>query len=207
MASFRRLSRWVRNLAEAISKIFFDLIKEIQMNKKLLCAALVGGLSLAQPASAQDFDDRWYVTGSTGFNVQDNNRDTRDAPFAAIGVGKFFNPLWSLDAELNYQTPNADRNPNLNWSQYGISFDLRRHFVAEGRNWNPYAVMGLGYQRHEEEFDQSGLLGNPSQPSPGEREGGNVAGKFGLGLQGDLGRVGIRTELAYRLDAGGDRRG
>ena len=174
------------------------------MNKKLLCAALVGGLSLAQAASAQDFDDRWYLTGSTGFNIQDNNRDTRNAPFVALGVGKFINPLWSVDGELNYQNPNADRNQDLNWSQYGISFDVRRHFVAEGRNWNPYALMGIGYQRHEEEFDQSGLLGDPSQPSPGQREGGDIAGKLGLGLQGDLGRVGIRAELAYRIDADND---
>ena len=60
------------------------------MNKKLLCAALLGGLSLAQAAQAQDFDDRWYLTGSVGFNIQDNDRETRNAPFVALGVGKFF---------------------------------------------------------------------------------------------------------------------
>ena len=169
------------------------------MNKKLLCAALLGGLSLAQVASAQDFDDRWYLTGSAGFNIQDNDRGTRNAPFVALGLGKFVSPNWSIDGELNYQNPHVDRNQDLNWSQYGISFDARRHFIAEGRNWNPYVVMGLGYQRHEEEFDAF-----PNPNSPGQREGGNVAAKFGLGLQGDLGRVGIRTELAMRLDADND---
>ena len=49
------------------------------MNKKLLCAALLGGLGVAQAAGAQDFDDRWYLTGSTGINIQDNDRDTEDA--------------------------------------------------------------------------------------------------------------------------------
>ena len=39
------------------------------MNKKLLCAALLGGLGVAQAASAQDFDDRWYVAGSTGVQL------------------------------------------------------------------------------------------------------------------------------------------
>ena len=169
------------------------------MNKKLLCAALLSGLAVAQVASAQDFDDRWYVTGSAGMNIQDDARDTRNAPFGAIGFGKFFNPAWSFDVELNYQNPKVDRNQDLNWSQYGISFDVRRHFVAEGRNWNPYLLMGLGYQRHEEEFDNW-----PNPASPAQREGGNVAGKFGVGLQGDLGRVGIRTELAYRADADDD---
>ena len=165
------------------------------MNKKLLCAALLGGLSMVGTASAQEFDDRWYVTGTAGMNIQDNDRGTRNAPFGAIGVGKFINPYWSVDGELNYQNPNMDANQDLNWSQYGISLDMRRHFIAEGRNWNPYALLGLGYQRAEEEFDAF-----PSPDSPGQREDGNFAAKVGLGLQGDLGRVGLRTELAYRAD-------
>ena len=41
------------------------------MNKKLLCAALLAGLGMAQTVSAQDFDDRWYVSGGTGVNFQD----------------------------------------------------------------------------------------------------------------------------------------
>src|SRR5690606_15121337 len=53
--------------------------------------------------------------------------------------------------------------------------------------------MGLGFQRSEEEFDAF-----PSADSPGEREDGNMAAKLGFGLQGDVGRVAIRTELAYR---------
>jgi OOP family OmpA-OmpF porin len=171
------------------------------MNKKLLCAALLGGLCLAQAAHAQDFDDRWYLTGSVGFNIQDNDRDTRNAPFGAIGLGKFINPNWSIDGELNYQKPVWDSNQDLNWSQYGISFDLRRHFVAEGRNWNPYILMGLGYQREEIESDNF-----PNPDSPFEEEEGAVAGKFGVGLQGDMGRVGIRTELAYRAVAINDTR-
>lgn len=180
------------------------------MNKKLLCAALLSGLAVAQTASAQDFDDRWYLTTSAGFNLQDGARETRAAPFGTLGFGKFINQNWSLDGEFNYQNPRFDNqdlllNPNrplagraqnLNWSQYGVSIDLRRHFVSEGRNWNPYVLAGLGYQRSEEEFDAF-----PSPNSPGQREDGNLAGKIGGGLQGDLGRVGIRAELAYRLDA------
>lgn len=186
------------------------------MNKKLLCAALLCGLGVAQAASAQSFDDRWYITGSAGMNIQDSDRGTNDAPFAAVGVGKFLTPNWSVDGELNYQNPNlADSNacPNnangaicrpqdLNWSQYGVSFDLRRHFIREGRSWNPYLLMGLGYQRHEEEYDN---FVNPD--SPAKRDGGNVAGKLGVGLQADVGRVGIRTELAMRFDGDNDSMG
>src|SRR5688500_11149598 len=181
--------------------------KELKMNKKLLCAALLGGLSVVQVASAQDFDDRWYITGSAGVNIQDNSRGTRNAPFGTLGVGKFISPNWSLDGELNYQNPKNDENQDLLWSQYGISFDARRLFIAEGRNWNPYIVMGLGYQRAEEEFNPTDAR-IPARftrnGAPSQREEGSLAGKFGVGLQGDLGRVGIRTELAYRIDADND---
>src|SRR5690606_26186073 len=103
------------------SRIIPRIIKEHEMNKKLLTAALLGGLFAAQAASAQEFDDRWYLTGSVGFNFQDNERGTDDAPFGTIGLGKFISPVWSVDAELNYQNPSMDANEDLNWSQYGAS--------------------------------------------------------------------------------------
>ncbi|WP_344760277.1 porin family protein, partial [Luteimonas lutimaris] len=166
------------------------------MKIHVLSAALLAGLAFAQAANAQDFDDRWYLTGSAGFNVQDGDRGTRDATFGTLGLGKFVSPNWSVDGELNYQNPKFDRNRDLNWSQYGISLDLRRHFIAEGRSWNPYLLVGLGFQRSEEEADAF-----PNPNSPLEREDGNFAAKVGLGLQGTFtSRVAIRTELAYRAD-------
>ncbi|MCR6687302.1 OmpA family protein [Pseudoxanthomonas sp.] len=166
------------------------------MNKKLLTAALLGGLAMAQAASAQEFDDRWYLTGSAGFNFQDSARETRDAPFVGLGLGKFVSPNWSIDGELNYQNPHSDANSDLNWSQYGVSLDLRRHFVVDGRGWNPYLLFGVGYQKAEEEYDAF-----PSPDSPGQREDGNLAAKVGVGLQTTLDkRVGVRAEVAYRAD-------
>ncbi len=165
------------------------------MNKKLLCAALLSGLAVAQAASAQEFDDRWYLTGSVGINVQDNDRNTEDAPFGTIGLGKMISPNWSIDGELNYQNPSFENDPNLNWSQYGISFDLRRHFWLSNDTWHPYLLAGLGYQQAEEEYDAF-----PNPDSPGNREDGNFAAKLGAGLQADVGRVKVRTELAYRID-------
>ncbi len=104
--------------------------------------ALLAGLAFAQAAQAQSFDDRWYLSGSAGINIQDNDRGTRNAPFGTIGLGKMLNPNWSFDVELNYQNPRFDANQDLWWSQYGISFDARRHFMAEGRSWNPYVLVG-----------------------------------------------------------------
>src|SRR5512141_300862 len=154
------------------------------------------------------FDDRWYVTGSAGYNWQDSKRATKDIPFVTLGFGRFLNRNWSLDGELNYQIhPTFEGRANivnpdptlsgqdLNFDQYGVSLDLRRHFIAEGRNWNPYLLMGLGYQRSEEEYDNY-----PNPDSPQRYKSGNVAGKVGLGIQGDLGRVAIRAELAERFD-------
>ncbi len=171
------------------------------MKKTLLCAALLGGLSLAHVASAQEFDDRWYLSGSTGYNIQDGDRRTSDAPFAALGIGKFISPNWSVEGQLNYQNPSFDSgitgaNSHLNWSQYGISLDLRRHFINEGRGWNPYLLFGLGYQRSEEEYNAF-----PNTNSPGQREDGNLAAKLGAGLQGTFTkRVAVRAELAVRGD-------
>src|SRR5690606_23876716 len=171
------------------------------INKKLLCAAMLAGLGVAHGAAAQEYDDRWYITGSAGFNVQDNDRRTDDAPFLTLGFGKFVSPTWSVDAELNYQNPNWDANQDLNWSQYGISFDARRHFLAEGRSWNPYLLMGLGYQREEIELDNS-----PNADSPFQEEEGAIAGKLGVGVQGNTGRARLRAELAYRAVALDDTR-
>ena len=166
------------------------------MNKKLLCAALLCGLGVAQAANAQEFDDRWYLTGAVGYNLQDNDRGTNNTPFGTIGLGKFLSPNWSLDGDLNYPNPNFENNQDLNWSQYGASLDARYHFITEGRSWNPYVLMGLGYQRHEQEYNNF-----PSPNSPGRREDGNLSAKIGVGLQTTLAsRVGIRTELAYRGD-------
>ena len=165
------------------------------MNKKILCAALLGGLSLANTAMAQEFDDRWYLTGSAGWNQQDSDRRTEDTQFLTLGLGKFISPNWSLDGELNYQNPNFAFNQDLNWSQYGISMDLRRHFIQEGRGWNPYIVAGLGMQRSEEEY----VINSPD--SPAQRRDNNLAAKLGLGLQGTFDkRIAVRAEVAYRAD-------
>ncbi len=165
------------------------------MNKKLLCAALLGGLGLAQAASAQEFDDRWYVSGSTGVNFQDNDRNTEDSMFGTLGFGKFLSQRFSLEAELNYQNPDKMVNPNLWWSQYGVSLDGRYHFRDADSKWWPYLRGGLGWQRHEEEYI---LANNPN--SPGQHEDSNLAVNLGAGLQFDFGRMNLRTEVGTRID-------
>ncbi|WP_324544463.1 OmpA family protein, partial [Thauera sp.] len=151
---------------------------------------------VAQVASAQEFDDRWYLSGSVGFNLQDEDRRTDDTYALGLGVGKFISPNWSVEGELNYQNPSFDHNSDLLWSQYGVSVDLRRHFMSEARSWNPYILFGLGYQRSEEEYVPTG-----GTTSPLQREDGNLAAKVGVGVQSDFSRrVAVRAELATRFD-------
>ena len=173
------------------------------MNKKLLCAALLCGMGVAHTAVAQEFDDRWYVSASTGVNFQDKDRGTEDAIFGTLGFGKFWTPNWSVDLELNYQNPDLTSNPNLWWSQYGASVDARYHFRNADRKWWPYLLFGVGMQRHEEEFAGAcgPASGFPMQSScPAQTEGNNAAAKLGVGMQADFGRVDLRTELGARVD-------
>ena len=165
------------------------------MNKKLLCAALLGSLGLAQAASAQEFDDRWYISGSTGVNFQDNDRHTEDSMYGTLGFGKFLTQKISLEAELNYQNPDKTQNPNLWWSQYGVSVDGRYHFRNADSKWWPYLRGGIGWQRNEEEYDAS-----PNPVSPGQLKDSNLALNLGAGLQFDFGRVDLRTEVGTRVD-------
>ena len=169
------------------------------MNKKLLCAALIAGLGVAQAASAQEFDDRWYVAGSVGMNIQDSDRNTESTFAETLGFGRFLTPNWSLEAELNYQNPSKEGQPGLWWSQYGVSADARYHFRDADAAWWPYVRMGLGWQRHEEEY----ISLNPAVPDGGypyQHEDSNLAANLGVGLQFDFGRVDLRTELGTRVD-------
>ena len=173
------------------------------MNKKLLCAALLCGMGVAQAAAAQEFDDRWYVSASTGVNFQDKDRGTEDAIFGTLGFGKFWTPNVSVDLELNYQNPDKTVNPNLWWSQYGASVDARYHFRGVDSKWWPYLKFGVGLQRHEEEFAAicGPASGFPMQAScPAQHEDNNAAVNLGAGLQFDFGRVDLRTELGARVD-------
>ena len=165
------------------------------MNKKLLCAALLCSLGLAQAASAQEFDDRWYISGSTGYNFQDSDRGTEDSPFVTLGFGKFLTPRFSLETELNYQNPSKNVNDDLWWSQYGVSLDGRYHFRNVDSKWWPYVRGGLGWQRHEEEYNAF-----PNPNSPGQHEDSNLAVNLGVGLQADMGRVDVRGEIRTRID-------
>ncbi len=163
------------------------------MNKKLLCCALLGALGVANAAMAQDFDDRWYLTGTAAHVKYDSARYTDSDWLVGLGLGKFLSQNWSIDAELDYMNPQQD-GAQLNWSQYSLAFTGRYHFRDEGANWWPYLAAGLGAQRHEQEFR------NVRGGQPLQREGTNLLAKIGAGVQADYERIGMRAEIGGRID-------
>jgi len=174
---------------------------ELNMKKKLLCCALLGAMGMAQSVMAQSYDDRWYLTAGVGYNFQDTDRHTGATPELQLGFGRFWSPNWSWDITLDGLNPLQDRvgaqgKSDLHWAQYGISFDARYHFLKEGRNWAPYLMAGIGYQRSEREFNAF-----PDPNSPQTDSSDNIAIKFGAGLQGEMGeRIGMRAEVGVRAD-------
>jgi len=170
------------------------------MKKKMLCLALFGAMGAAQAVMAQDFDDRWYIDGSLGFNFQDSSRNNYNAPFGMIGVGKPLSPNWALELNFNFQNP-RENNPDTgaHWRQSGLALDALYTFRTEGRNWNPYMRFGLGWQRTEEAYFRT-AVGGPTF----KRTSNNFALDAGVGLAAKYGRYGIRTEVGARWDDDGN---
>lgn len=156
------------------------------MKKKLLCCALLGAMSLAQSAMAQDFDDRWYITATGGALVADNERNTSDTALYGIGVGKMITSNVSVDIELDHAKTNTNLFPETDWDLTSLNVTGRYHFIKEGRNWWPYLAAGIGAQKNHYE-----TLGSDS----------NLLVKLGAGLQADISeRVDMRFEGGARID-------
>jgi len=163
------------------------------MKKKILCIALIGAFGVAPAAFAQDYDDRWYLTAATGLVDYDSERGLSDDIYGSIGLGKFFNPNWSVDVDVNYSNPMRSAPANdLRWSQPALGITPRYHFRGDGRNWGPFVGLGAGVVRAYESF--SDPMGGP----PLQRKDNVLYVQPSLGLQADYGRVGGRVEAAYR---------
>jgi OOP family OmpA-OmpF porin len=169
------------------------------MKKKLLCCALLGAMSMAQSAMAQDFDDRWYITGTVGILGTDTERDVltgeaSNAPLFGIGVGKMVTSHVSIDVELERATSQLDNIPDIDWQLTSLAVTGRYHFIKEGRNWWPYLAAGIGAQKNKFEF-----------PGGSSNGGSNMLVKLGAGLQADVSEhVDIRVEAGARLDFNDD---
>ena len=177
------------------------------MKKKLLCCALLAGMSMAQSVMAQDYDDRFYLTAGAGIGFNDTDRAASDDVYGSLGFGKFFSRNVSLDLELWHSNPDLTRSgvagsgvnteiETRNWEQMSLELVGRYHFISESRGWNPYVALGIGAAEHHDGTQTQPLaLGlNPS------RVGTDLAMMAGLGVQKDLGYASMRGEAGVRVD-------
>ena len=164
------------------------------MKKNLLGLALLSAVVFAQTASAQEFDNRWYLSGTAGILGTDDDRATSNSELLGLGVGKRLTPNFGLELSVDRATPTIDINPILgdsDWTLTSVFVTGRYFFVKEGRTWDPFLAFGLGATRHEDEtFSTSS-----------SRDGSDLAAKLGAGLESDRRkRVDFRVEAGMRYD-------
>ena len=167
------------------------------MKKKLLCCALLAGMSMAQSVMAQDYDDRFYVTVGAGAAFFDGDRNASEDLYGMIGFGRFITPNISIDAELWHTNPELDGYAvERNWELTTLSIVGRYHFIDEGRSWNPYLALGVGASEHHD--------GTQTQPLAlgynKSRVGTNLGVLVGVGIQKDLGYASMRAEIGAKFD-------
>jgi OOP family OmpA-OmpF porin len=170
------------------------------MKKKLLGMALLGAVTLSQAVAAQEYDNRWYLSGSVGALFTDSGRGASNSELLGVGVGKRFTENFALDVQADRAAPTLDINPILGdqtWYLHSLSVVGRYYFIKEDRTWNPYLAGGLGAFRHHEQRN-SGVNRPGFGPGyGGERIGWNAGALVGVGLESDR-----RKRVDYRMEAG-----
>lgn len=167
------------------------------MKRNFIYCALVAGMAMANTAMAQDYDDRWYLTAGAGIGVFDGDRNVDNELYGTLGIGKFITPNLSLDLELWHSNPalDYDFDAERNWELMSLSLVGRYHF-GDADSWHPYLALGVGAQEHHDGTQTQPLALGFNQ----SRNGNNLLGIAGVGMQGGLGRGSLRAELGARFD-------
>jgi OOP family OmpA-OmpF porin len=180
---------------------------ELNMKKKLLCCALLAGMSMAQSVMAQDYDDRFYFSAGVGVGFFDEEREVADDLYGMIGFGKMITPNISVDAELWHSNPDLNQAGvagaglnavvvERNWELMSLSLVGRYHFMRDGRDWHPYLALGIGAQEHHDGTQRQPIAFGFNQ----SRTGTDLLALVGVGFQKDLGYASLRGELGARVD-------
>jgi len=167
------------------------------MKRNLIACALLAGMAMANSAMAQDYDDRWYLTAGAGYGVFDGDRNVDNEFYGTLGFGKFISPNFSLDLEAWHSNPQLDYgfDEERNWELMSLSLVGRYHF-GEADSWRPYLALGLGVQEHHDGTQTQPLELGFNQ----SRNGNNMLGIAGVGMQGNLWRGALRAEIGARFD-------
>jgi OOP family OmpA-OmpF porin len=159
------------------------------MKKKILGLALLGAVSMSHAASAQEFDNRWYVQGTVGLLVTDDTREVGNSELLGIGVGKRLSASNGLELSYDYASPVINvgwaTNGDDTWTLSSIWLTGRHYFVKEGRGWDPYLAVGIGATNHKDDW---------FSPS---RDGTEFAALVGAGIETDR-----RKRVDFRLEGG-----
>ena len=166
------------------------------MKKKLLGLALLSAVVFAQTASAQQYDGRWYLSGTAGILGTDKDRNISNDALLGVGIGKRISPNFAIDIQYDQSEPVYDIDPlggDLTWSLQSLQVVGRYYFTKEGRTWNPYLAGGAGVQRHSEEYRYI----EPGINQVNERNGDDFIATLGVGMETER-----RKRVDYRVEAG-----
>ena len=121
------------------------------MKRTLIGCALLAGMAMANTATAQDYDDRWYLTAGGGYGMFDGDRNVDNEFYGTLGIGKFVSPNFSVDLEAWHSNPELDYDfdEERNWELMSLSLVGRYHF-GEADSWRPYVALGIGMQEHHD---------------------------------------------------------
>jgi len=156
--------------------------KSVKAISTLAIGAL--GMSLTTFASAETFDDRWYIAPSLSYIIPDSDRDADDGFGFNFGIGKSVAKYWNLELNGVYDSMDADTGGN-DFTQTGAFLD-GLFVLNRDAKFSPYAVLGAGALNTE--------IGNDSEINPAAHAG--VGFIYELNKQG----AGIRSDVRYRMD-------
>jgi OOP family OmpA-OmpF porin len=164
------------------------------MKMKLLGLAVLTGICASQSVAAQEFDNRWYLSGTAGYLWPDDRlsgtgASVEDDFLWGFGIGKRISPNFALDLEY------TDSNPDISIddSEFGLSGDLDISTIElVGRLYfgsSFYLAGGIGAQTDEYSFSDG-------FDTISDDDTGYVV-RLGLGLESNR-----RKRVDYRLEAG-----
>lgn len=154
-------------------------------------AALI--LASAASVNAQEvYDNRWYIGGTLGGYIADNDRESDENwPYYGVYIGRFLTPNFSLDLRIDQYDAEFDVDDVAIPAGVSNDFDLTsyglvgRYHFGEDDGFRPYGLAAIGIQEHDSFLD----------------DGRDIYASLGFGASAEVNdHWDIRTELEARYD-------
>ncbi|MFM8342022.1 MAG: OmpA family protein [Methylomonas sp.] len=113
----------------------------MRKHKQLIIASSLATsiLSVAQAATNQPQDERWYLAPFASYLNTGGDRQARDGWGGGLGVGKMIDEHFNLELKGFYQGFNGNQGT---WDLVGASADVQYYLFRD--KLSPYAVLGIG---------------------------------------------------------------